>query len=113
LLDWFLWDVWKEEAGVFLLSEVMVLTYGGTKVSVAGKICGSADVRTLLEKGVDAVSIGRGGILHHDFPEQCHRDDFVRCEVPVTESHLKKEGLSTAFIDYMRNWNGFVEGSFE
>jgi hypothetical protein len=53
--------------------------------------------------------IGRGAILHHDFPEQVRRDrNFVMRDLPVSPETLKEEGLSDSFVGYMRNWPGFV-----
>lgn len=35
--------------------------------------------------------------------------NFTPIEIPVTVNHLKTEGLSDTFINYMRRWEGFVE----
>jgi hypothetical protein len=53
--------------------------------------------------------IGRAAILRHDLPERVRSDYFYRSpHLPVTEKYLREEGLSPAFITYMRNWDGFV-----
>jgi 2,4-dienoyl-CoA reductase-like NADH-dependent reductase (Old Yellow Enzyme family) len=41
-----------------------------TLLTVAGNIRTGKDVSKILESGVDFVTIGRGGILHHDFPKK-------------------------------------------
>lgn len=113
-LDLSLWDAFKEpeeEAfrGRSLLSYFTGMDRGGVRLSGAGKICTPADIRTVLESGADAVTIGRAAILHHDFPEKCRSDpDFRPVELPVTPDYLRREGLSDPFIQYMRRWAGFV-----
>jgi SpoVK/Ycf46/Vps4 family AAA+-type ATPase len=53
---------------------------------------------------------GRAAILRHDFPERIRLDGgYVSPSLPVTAQHLCDEGLSTAFVDYMKGWPGFVE----
>jgi 2,4-dienoyl-CoA reductase-like NADH-dependent reductase (Old Yellow Enzyme family) len=65
--------------------------------------------RKCLEHGADFVTIGRGAVLHHDFPEQVRANpDFAATPLPVTIGHLRAEGLGPAFIDYMKTWQGFV-----
>ena len=108
LLDWSLWDVDKTIDETTLLSRVLELEYFDCPVSVAGKIDSADKVQRLLKAGVSMVSIGRGAILHHDFPRACLNPDFTVRKLPVTEDVLYQEGLSTVFVDYMRRWDGFV-----
>jgi len=116
-LDMSLWDVFKEPAeepyqGRSLLSYFTDLERGHVRLGVAGKVHGASDARACLESGVDFVLVGRGAILHHDFPDRV-RDDpgFEMAEVPVTAEYLKKQGLGDAFVEYMSSWAGFVESS--
>jgi 2,4-dienoyl-CoA reductase-like NADH-dependent reductase (Old Yellow Enzyme family) len=114
LLDMSLWDVFKEPVeeafrGTSLISHFTDLRRGATRLSVAGKIRGAADVLRVLEAGADIAVVGRAAILHHDFPERCRADpDFEPVELPVTPDYLRGEGLGEPFIGYMRNWEGFV-----
>ena len=56
-----------------------------------------------------AAAIGRGGILHHDFPDRVIADPgFEPVALPVSPAHLRAEGLGEAFVTYMRRWKGFV-----
>ena len=56
------------------------------------------------------MTIGRAGILHHDFPVKVMKEpDFKSIELPVTTQHLQAQGLSERFINYMKNWKGFVK----
>ena len=55
------------------------------------------------------VLIGRGAVLHHDFPELVRQNPhFESVALPVTRDYLRREGLSPVFIEYMNNWKGFV-----
>jgi 2,4-dienoyl-CoA reductase-like NADH-dependent reductase (Old Yellow Enzyme family) len=114
LLDMSLWDVFKSpEESEFkskpLLDWFTGLDRGEVRLSVAGKIRSAEDARQVFAAGVDALTIGRAAILHHDFPEQCRDDPFFEpVELPVTPDYLRSEGLSDKFIDYMATWEGFV-----
>lgn len=115
-LDMSLWDCFKPPMGADddaapLISHFTVLPRGTTRLGVAGKIMDAAKVRACLEAGADFVLIGRGAILHHDFPARCLADpDFAAVATPVTRDHLLAEGLGQAFVAYMATWPGFVEG---
>lgn len=113
-LDISLWDSFKmpeevSEQHLSLLEHFTQLQRGAIKLTVAGKITTGQDVKKILEAGVDFVSIGRSGILHHDFPKQVIQNEhFTPTEIPVTKEHLQKEGLGKDFISYMQRWDGFV-----
>jgi len=113
-LDLSLWDVFKEPVedafkGASLLSYFTALDRNGTALGAAGNLTtGEACARALAE-GLDFVVIGRAAILHHDFPQRVAADPrFTPIPLPVPESHLRAEGLSPPFIEYMRAWKGFV-----
>jgi 2,4-dienoyl-CoA reductase-like NADH-dependent reductase (Old Yellow Enzyme family) len=114
-LDISLWDCFKmpeesEHADRSLLEHFTALDLRDTRLTVAGKISTAAEVRQILDAGVDFVTIGRAAILHHDFPEQVISDPgFEPVQLPVTEAHLKQEGLGERFITYMKRWPGFVK----
>ena len=115
LLDMSLWDVFKqpeeeEYQDRSLLEHFTTLERGKTKLTVAGKIRTGADVEKVLEADVDLACVGRSAILHHDLPYRLMDDpDFVPTRPPVTPEYLSSEGLGDAFIQYMRNWGGFVD----
>ena len=114
-LDISLWDCFKfpeEEAhkGKSLLNHFTELDYKNVKLTVAGKIHTADDVARILQSKVDFVTIGRSGILHHDFPVKVMNDaNFKTIKLPVSTSHLQAQGLSKRFINYMKSWKGFVE----
>jgi 2,4-dienoyl-CoA reductase-like NADH-dependent reductase (Old Yellow Enzyme family) len=113
-LDMSLWDVLKEpqeEAfkGRSLLSYFTELDRGHVRLGAAGKITSGADVARCIEQGLDFVVIGRAAILHHDFPERVRANPtFTPLALPVTEAHLREEGVGEAFVGYLRTWKGFV-----
>ena len=113
-LDMSLWDCWTEPldprfAGKPLIEWFAQLERGDTPLGVAGRIMSGGDVQRAFAAGVDFVLIGRGAILHHDFVRRVAADpDFEPIARPVAPAHLEAEGLSDAFIGYMKNWKGFV-----
>ena len=112
-LDLSLWDVFKpgRDSNKSLMDYFAGLDRKGVKLTVAGKIYGGKEVRKVLEAGIDFVTIGKSAILHHDFPAKVMADpDFRSVERPVSVEHLQQEGLSSRFIDYVKNLKGFVKG---
>jgi len=114
-LDMSLWDVAKEPVeeehqGRTLMRYFTDLPRGNVRLGVAGKIMTAKAAVEVVEAGCDFALIGRAAILRHDFPECIRRDAaYVSPSLPVTAQHLRDEGLSTSFVDYMKGWPGFVE----
>lgn len=114
-LDISLWDCFKqpeekEHQDKSLLEHFTTLGLKHCKLTVAGKISSAAAVDKILASGVDFVSIGKAGILHHDFPKQVENNpNFEPTELPVSREYLSKEGLGEKFLEYMSKWDGFVE----
>ena len=113
-LDMSLWDFAKEPneedfKGRTLMSYFAELPRGNVRLGAAGKVMGAADAATVLDGGCDYVLVGRAAILRHDFPKRVRKDPAYQSpSLPVTEQHLRDEGLSPQFIKYMGNWPGFV-----
>jgi 2,4-dienoyl-CoA reductase-like NADH-dependent reductase (Old Yellow Enzyme family) len=114
-IDMSLWDVFKEpeeeaHRGRSLLSHFTSLNRGAVRLGAAGKINSADAAKACLDAGTDFVVVGRGAIIHHDFPKRVQADGhFKPHPLPVSVEHLRREGLSDAFVTYMRNWKGFVE----
>ncbi len=113
-LDISLWDSFKEPEeveyqGKSLLKHFTEIDFGNVRLTVAGNIRSAADVRSIIDAGVDFVTIGRAAILHHDFPQQV-RDhaDFEPVMLPVSRDYLLREGLGINFIEYLKRWPDFV-----
>tara|TARA_R110002051_G_scaffold9051_5_gene36557 strand:+ start:2493 stop:3581 length:1089 start_codon:yes stop_codon:yes gene_type:complete len=114
-LDMSLWNTFKEpqdEAykGKRLVDWFTDLPRGDCRLGAAGKLTTGKACQDAMEAGLDFVVIGRGAILHHDFPEKIKADpDFTPIALPVPEAHLRAEGLGETFVTYMKTWKGFVE----
>ncbi|CAM1335076.1 protein of unknown function [Tenacibaculum aestuariivivum] len=114
-LDISLWDCFKtpydeKYKNLPLLEHFKTLDFKKVKWTVAGKISNAVDVQKILEAGVDFVSIGTSAILHHNFPKLVIENPmFKPVSTPVSTAHLKKEGLSGRFIEYLKKWDGFVK----
>ena len=114
-LDISLWDSFKMPiveayADQSLLEHFTSLDYKNISLTVAGRIRSAKDVKAILESGVDFVSIGHSGILHHDFPIQVmNNPSFESIPTPVSVAYLKAEGLGDDFVDYMRRRKNFVK----
>lgn len=114
-LDMSLWDVAKEPVeeehqGRTLLSYFTDLPRGDVRLGAAGKIMTAKAARDVLAAGCDFAVIGRAAILRHDFPERVRSDlAYASPALPVTEQHLRDEGLGEPFLAYMKGWPGFVE----
>jgi 2,4-dienoyl-CoA reductase-like NADH-dependent reductase (Old Yellow Enzyme family) len=113
-VDLSLWDVFKEPnddpfKGRSLLSYFTDLERGHVRLGAAGKIATGTDAARALAAGLDFVVIGRSAVLHHDFPRRVAASPaFEPVSLPVTADHLRAEGLSEPFVNYMRTWKGFV-----
>ncbi|NBP53778.1 MAG: NADH:flavin oxidoreductase [Actinobacteria bacterium] len=114
MIDMSLWDCFKnanEEgwADQRLIDIFTALDRGDVRLAVAGKLYSAATVREALGAGADIAVIGRAGITNHDFPRGMRNDpNFEMRPRPVPAQTLRDEGLSEIFVDYMRNWKGFV-----
>ena len=113
-LDMSLWDVFKEPVedefkGKSLLSYFSELKRHNVRLGIAGKIRTPEEAEQAFATGVDWIMLGRAAIIHHDFPIRYQQSqDFKPLELPVSVAHLEQEGLSENFVNYMRNWAGFV-----
>lgn len=114
MIDMSLWDCFKlpeeeEHKDQSLLAHFVSMDRKHIKMTVAGNIRQADDVHKIMEADVDFATIGRSAILHHNFPKLIEEDpNFEPIDLPVSREHLKNEGLSETFIDYMGNWPNFV-----
>ena len=113
-LDLSLWDVFKEPEepemqGTPLVHHFTGLERHGVRLGVAGKIRTPQEAERALDSGVDWIMLGRAAILTHDFPLRYSADRrFQPAQLPVTPEYLAGEGVSPKFVEYLRNWEGFV-----
>ena len=78
------------------------------RIVVAGKIWTRADGEAQLALGADAVALGRAAIANPDWPLRAHDRALTIRLPPLRVAELNDRGLSSAFANYLRNWNGFV-----
>lgn len=114
--DMSLWDCFKEPIeeefkGHSLMFWYNQLDRGNTRLGVAGKLMTAEEAQACLDEGMDFVLIGRGAILHYDFPNLAMGDpDWESVPTPASEEHLLTQFLSPSFVKYMkRSFKGFVE----
>lgn len=113
-LDMSLWDSFKEPVDPAFRERPLIdwftgLPRGNCRLGVAGKLMTGEACQRAMAAGADFVGIGRSAILHHDFPKRLETDpNFTPVSLPVSEAHLRAEGLGPVFVDYMRAWKGFV-----
>ena len=115
-IDLSLWDVFKtpeepEFAGKPLIGWFTALPRGQTRLGVAGQVRSAASAQACLDAGADFVLIGRAGIAHHDFPRRAAAADYAMPALPIARGALAHEGVSPAFIDYLRSFPGFVDAA--
>jgi len=114
-LDISLWNSFKdpveeEHKGTTLLQHFTELNRKEVLLTVAGNIRTGEDVDKIISSGVDFATIGRAAILHHDFPNKVlENKGFIPIDTPSPKEHLRKEGLSEKFIEYLKVFKGFVE----
>ena len=115
LIDMSLWDVNRVPEGETraLCDIVASWPRGDVRLGVAGKIHTPADVRDVLDRGVDIAVLGRVAILHHDYPRLAADPDFEPRRAPVPATVLAAEGVSPSFVDYLGAMFRFVSEGTE
>ena len=114
MIDMSLWSVFKESKSEYYLGQRLIdiftnLHRGDCRLSVAGRMYNGDDIQAAVNAGADVVAVGRAAITNHDFPNQVKVDPhFKMRDIPVPVEVLRAEGLSDAFIEYMRTWRTFV-----
>ena len=73
-----------------------------------GKVWSHKDAQHLLNQGADLIGVGRAAIGHPDWAIQVKNPNYDPAKPPFSVTELRKAMLSEVFIDYMRNWEGFV-----
>ena len=100
----------KEKLEKTLLEHFTELDFKDVMLTVAGNIRTGQDVQKVINCGVNFVAIGRAAIINHDFPKLViDNPEFEPTNLPVSKDHLRKEGVSEKFIDYLGFFKGFVK----
>ncbi len=73
-----------------------------------GNVWTREDAEAVLDMGATAVALGRAAIANPSWANDATRADYQPRRPPLTPEELAERGLSPRFVDYMRNWKGFV-----
>ncbi len=76
---------------------------------VAGKIWTRAEAESLLERGADAVALGRSAIANPDWPLRARDAAWEPKRPPLTPAELHERGLSDTFVKYLGRFKGLVQ----
>ena len=74
----------------------------------AGGIWSTMQARSVMGHGADMVAVARSAIGHADWASHISDEMYDPLKPPFSSEHLRKQGLSETFIEYMRRWDGFV-----
>ena len=74
----------------------------------AGNVWTVADAEALLDRGADAVALGRAAVANPAWPLDAAQAGWEPRRPPLTVAELGERGLSAPFANYMRSWKGFV-----
>lgn len=79
-------------------------------IVAAGSIWTARDAAAILDKGADAIALGKAAILNPDWPTHLGDPAWEPKRPPVGIEELRARGLGPTFAEYMRGWKGFVAG---
>ena len=79
-------------------------------IFAAGGLWTHEEASEVLGLGADAVALGRAAIANPDWPRQLAQPGWEPRRPPLTAAELGERGLSAPFVEYMRQWQGFVAG---
>jgi 2,4-dienoyl-CoA reductase-like NADH-dependent reductase (Old Yellow Enzyme family) len=75
----------------------------------AGGVWSRADAEALLDRGADAVALGKAAILHPDWPLEAERDpSYSPRRGPMTPAELAERAVGPRFMGYLRRFQGLV-----
>ncbi|MBK6923000.1 MAG: NADH:flavin oxidoreductase [Deltaproteobacteria bacterium] len=77
-------------------------------VFVAGGVWTRDEAQALIDRGADAVALGRSAIVNRDWAHAIVDPAWAPTRPPVTIVQLREAGLSPRFAEYMRIWKDFV-----
>jgi len=73
-----------------------------------GAVWTSKDAKWLMNQGADFVGVARVAIAHPDWSRHISDESYSPKRQPFSAEELDEADLSPVFIEYMRNWDGFV-----
>ena len=108
------WDVFAKPQTIHnqskTLTQIITESYDSLPTIIStGGVWSSSDANKLLMQGCDLVGVGRVAIAHPEWPKKIKDENYNPKKPPFNFKKLKKAKLNDTFINYMRNWNNFVE----
>ena len=103
------WDVFEQQpdgrhvTAIFRAHVPPSIAYIST-----GAVWTSKDAQWLMGQGADLVGVARVAIAHPDWANHLADESYSPQRPPFSPEELSDADLSPVFIDYMRNWDGFV-----
>jgi len=93
------------------LTEIVTESFSDLPAIIStGGVWSSADAQNLLNQGADLVGVARVAIAYPDWANSVLNKSYDPQSPPFTIEHLEEAKLGSVFINYMKNWNGFVVG---
>jgi 2,4-dienoyl-CoA reductase-like NADH-dependent reductase (Old Yellow Enzyme family) len=106
-----LWDataMTKKYADQHAVSLLRAALPRDVAVIAAGGLWTAADAIALLERGADAVALGRAAICNPDWPIEARTPSWEPRRPPITRAELHDRSVSPIFIEYLTRWKNFV-----
>ena len=75
----------------------------------SGSVWSTSDAKNVMSQGADLVGVARVGIPYPDWANNICEENYNPPAAPFTVKQLREADLSDIFINYMRNWKGFVK----
>mgnify|MGYP005849421697 CR=1 FL=1 len=109
------WDALKKPEKYLHLDKTMIEYFraalpADVAIMVAGEIWTGVDAEKAIQLGADFVALGKAAIGIPDFPTKAKDPNFIPQKPPYTIEHLQQADLGKEFIEYMKRWQGFVDG---
>jgi len=107
-------SLWQSQANTAKRPDVHAITLfraalpSDVRILAAGSVWTRGEAEEVLRKGADAVALGRSAVINADWPLRAADPEWTPRRPPVTIDWLRAGGLSPAFAEYMRRWEGFV-----
>ncbi len=77
-------------------------------VFAAGSIWNRREAEQVLERGADAIALGRSAIMNPDWPRGVRESDWEPARPPLTRAQLLDRAVSPVFAQYLSRWKNFV-----
>ena len=74
-----------------------------------GGIWSTKDANNVIKQGADLIGVGRAAIPYSDWGANLNYEKYDPPKMPFSKEQLSNAELSDTFIDYMKNWKGFIK----